>query len=52
VTRTPVVIEVPPGSRPGAHLGNDQGHLAIVNIKTGLAEPTELRLFVRYVVEQ
>ncbi len=52
VTRTPVAIEVPPGSRPVDHLGNDQGHLAIVNIKTGLAEPAELRLFVRYVVEQ
>jgi hypothetical protein len=52
VTRRPVLIEVPRGSRPVDHLGNDQGHLAYVTLKTGLAEPAELRFSVRYIVEQ
>ncbi len=52
VSRTAITIELPPGSRPAAHLGNDQGTLGLVYIKTGLAEPAELRLLVRYIVEE
>ncbi len=51
VARVPLAIEIPPGSRPVAHLGNQQGHLVQLFIDTGLAEPKQLRILIRYAVE-
>lgn len=50
--RVPLTIEVPAGSRPEDHLGTQLGTLARIFINTGLSEPKQMRLLVRYAVEE
>jgi len=50
--RVPLTIEIPPGSRPEDHLGTQLGTLAQIFLDTGLAEPKQMRLLVRYAVEE
>jgi hypothetical protein len=50
--RVPLTIEIPAGSRPEDHLGTDLASLARIFLDTGLAEPKQMRLLVRYAVEE
>lgn len=52
VGRVPLTIEIPPGSRPEDHLGTQLAPLARIFLDTGLPEPKEMRLLVRYAVEE
>jgi hypothetical protein len=50
--RVPLTIEIPPGSRPENHLGTELAKLARIFVDTGLSEPKQMRLLVRYAVEE
>lgn len=52
VGRVPLTIEIPPGTPPEDHLGTQLAPLARIFLDTGLPEPKEMRLLVRYAVEE
>ncbi len=52
VSKVPVTIEIPPGSRPVNHNGSEQGKLARILLDTGLTEPKQFQILVQFVVEQ
>jgi hypothetical protein len=52
VGRVPLMIEIPPGSRPEDHLGTQLGPLARIFLDTGLPDDKQMRILVRYAVEQ
>ncbi len=51
VTQTPVVIQIPKGSRPANHLGSEQGKLGEVIIETKHPQAPTLRILVRFAIE-
>ncbi len=51
VTQTPVVIQIPKGSRAANHLGSEQGKLGEVLIETNHPQAPKLRISVRFAVE-
>jgi hypothetical protein len=52
VGRVPLNIEIPPGTPPEDHLGTQIGPLAKILIGTGLPESKQLRILVRYAIEE
>ncbi|HTQ39161.1 MAG TPA: DUF1573 domain-containing protein [Pirellulales bacterium] len=46
--RLPVMLEIPPGSRPALHLGGEEGKLGEVLIGTDLPEAKTIRILVRF----
>ncbi len=51
VTQTPVIIQIPKGSRAANHLGSEQGRLGEVLIETNHPQAPKLRIFVQFAVE-
>lgn len=47
----PLTIEIPPGTPPEDHLGTEIGPLAKILLDTGLPEDKQLKILVRYAVE-
>ena len=50
--RVPVTIEIPPGSPQEDHLGTPLAPLARIFLDTGLPDNKQMRLLVRYVIEE
>ena len=50
ISRIPLTIEVPPGSRPVDHLGDQQAPVASILFDTGLPDAKQLQIYVRYIV--
>ncbi len=51
VMQTPLVVEVPQGSRPAHHLNPDHGRLGEIILKTNHPDMPRLRIRVRFAVE-
>lgn len=51
IGRIPLTIEIPPGTPPEDHLGTQIAPLARVLLDTGLLDNKQMRIFVRYAVE-
>jgi hypothetical protein len=52
VTQVPLTIEIPPGMPPVNHLGTDQGKYAEVVLETTHPQVNEIRMNLRFVIEQ
>ena len=52
VTQVPLTIEIPPGMPPVNHLGTDQGKYAEVVLETTHPQVSEIRMNLRFVIEQ
>jgi uncharacterized protein DUF1573 len=52
VTQIPLVIEIPPGLPPTNRLGSDQGKYAEVVLETTHPQVKQLRLLLKFVIEQ
>jgi Protein of unknown function (DUF1573) len=52
VTQIPLTVEVPPGLPPSNHLGSDQGKYAEVVLETTHPQVKQIRLFLKFVIEQ
>jgi hypothetical protein len=50
--RVPLTIEIPPGSQPVDHQGTELAPLAQIFLDTGLPDNKQMRLLVRYAVEE
>lgn len=50
-TQTPLLIEIPKGSRPATHLSSQQGKLGLIVIETHHPQIPELRIHVSFAVE-
>jgi hypothetical protein len=50
-TQTPLLIRIPPGSRPANHLGSDQGKLGEIVLETDHPRVSRLRILVRFLIE-
>ena len=51
-SETPLVIRIPPGSRPANHLGADQGELGEIVLETNHPRTPRLRIMVRFLIER
>jgi hypothetical protein len=52
VTQVPLTIEIPPGMPPVNHLGTDQGKYAEVVLETTHPQVNEIRMNLKFVIEQ
>jgi hypothetical protein len=52
VTQVPLTIEIPPGMPPVNHLGTDQGKYAEVVLETTHPQVSEIRMNLKFVIEQ
>ena len=52
VVKTPLLIEIPPGTRAVNHLGSEQGKMGEILIETNHAQAEKLRLYVHFAVER
>lgn len=51
VVQTPLVVQIPKGSRPANHLGSEQGKLGQILLETTHPQVPRLRILVRFAVE-
>jgi hypothetical protein len=52
VTQVPLTIEIPPGMPPVNHLGTEQGKYAEVVLETTHPQVSEIRMSLKFVIEQ
>lgn len=50
LVQVPMTVEIPAGSRPAVHLGNDQGKVGEILIDTGHPDAKSMRIPVRFAV--
>jgi hypothetical protein len=48
---TPLIIQIPPGSRPANHLGSEEGKLGQILLETNHPRVPQVRILVRFAVE-
>jgi hypothetical protein len=51
ISRTPLTIEVPPGSPQESHLGSEQGHVGVIVLETTDPQTPQFKVRVRFAVE-
>jgi len=51
IALTPLIVQIPKGSRPADHLGPEEGELGRIVLQTNHPKARELRILVRFAVE-